>query len=171
MTWEGREKTYSLLRLRHSLPTVSALCRNILRFRVLAKILRDLRPVVLHVQEVRGQSALRGIGIGALALLALVLVAGLGGPGARNQTMLVQRVGDPAGDDTMVELAGLTTQDGVGVVEVGARQVRDSRVQLRKAVEDLLASIVLVKVIFWWIVIVGPDDVAWRSASGCPAVI
>lgn len=146
---EGKKKTYGLLRLRHIHPTISALSGNIYRSRAFAKILRDLRSVVLHVQEVRGQRPLGGIGIVALALLALA--AGLrlsaGAPGTMNQTMLVQRVGDPAVDDTKVELGRVTTQNGVGVVDVGARQIRDSRVQLRKADENLLANIVLVEVI------------------------
>lgn len=90
---EGGKKTYGLLHLRHIHPTVSALSGNIDRSRAFAKILRDLRPVVLHVQEVRGQRPLGGIGIVALALPALA-AAGLrlstGAPGTMNQTMLVQ---------------------------------------------------------------------------------
>lgn len=146
-----RKKTYGLLRLGHICPTVSTLSRNIYRSRAFAKILRDLRPVVLHVQEVRGQRPLGGIGIVTLALFALA-AAGLrlstGAPGTMNQTMLVQRVGDPTVDDTKVELGRVTAQNGVGVVDVGARQIRDSRVQFRKADQDLLASIVLIEVLY-----------------------
>jgi len=74
-----------------------------------------------------------------LVTAGLGLSAGTGGTG--DYAILVQGVGDAAVDDAKVEILGLATQDSVGVVDVGARQVRDCGVQLRKANEDLFGGV------------------------------
>lgn len=74
---------------------------NILGLRLWAKVLGDLRPVVLHVEEERSQSTLGRIGISASRALALPLVT----RGAvAQQTALIERVGDVAGEMREVEV-------------------------------------------------------------------
>ena len=107
-----------------------------------------MRSVVLHVQEVRGQSALRGVWV-RWRTLALPLVTSaslrLGARARRagDQTIVVQRLGDATGDDAEIKVGGVAAQDGVGVVDIGAREVRDGRVQMRETDKNLLRVVVI----------------------------
>lgn len=106
-----------------------------------------MRSVVLHVQEVRGQSALRGVWV-RWRTLALPLVTSaslrLGARARRagDQTIVVQRLGDATGDDAEIKVGGVAAQDSVGVVDVGAREVCDGRVKLRETDKDLLVAVI-----------------------------
>lgn len=110
-----------------------------------------MRSVVLHVQEVRGQSALRGVRV-RRRTLALLLVSAtslrLSAWTGRtvDQTIVVQRLGDATGDDAEIKVGGVAAQDGVGVVDIGAREVRDGRVQMRETDKNLLVVVVMMLV-------------------------
>lgn len=97
---------------------------------------------MLHVQEVRSQSALGRVRVRgrtlALALVTTGLRLGARARRAGNQTIVVQRLGDPTGDNAQVKVCGVATQSRVGMVDVGAREVRNGRVKLREANKNLL---------------------------------
>lgn len=90
---------------------------------------------MLHEKEEWGQSALGRIGIWRGAL-ALALIAGFEARAAQ-QAMLLESGGDPTGETREVEARLVTVQNYVGVVDVRARQLGNSCLQLREAVENL----------------------------------
>lgn len=95
---------------------------------------------MLHVQEVRGQGTLGCVRVRRSAL-ALLLLANLGlgaraaGAGAQ-QSILQKRSSDVAG---VAQVKGRETrvQHSVGMVDISASQIRDGRLQIRQADQNL----------------------------------
>jgi hypothetical protein len=111
---------------------------------------------VLHIEEVWGQGALGRIGVVGCTL-PLLLFAHFGlvsraskAMGGTQETILQQARGDAArkacAQDPGVEGERASVQDGVGMVDVGARQVGNSRLQSGKADDDLRVCQLL---LFW----------------------
>lgn len=97
MGWE--RKTNLSLRRRERIPPSLTLISDILGSGARAELLGDLGPVVRHVEEERGQSALGRVRVrrSPLALLLVTVSAGTG-RAMTQESMLVERMGDPAGE-------------------------------------------------------------------------
>lgn len=102
---------------------------------------------MLHVQEVRSQGTLGCVRVRRSAL-ALLLLANFG-LGARaagactQQSILQKRSSDVAGV-AQVQRRETRIEHSVGVVDIGASQIRDGRLQIRQADENLREDTILV---------------------------
>lgn len=104
-----------------------------------AQFLCNAGTVALHEEEVRGQSAFGRIGIMSASLLSL-LVANFRvhtGTGETAQQTIFKKGAGNAACDAGVNASRARVQDGVGVVDVGARQVGDGRLELRETDDHL----------------------------------